>query len=228
MCLPFSRGRGVGAHEASEQVFANVKRKYSKKDSQRTVGNPYQNEPNWPRQPERGMETSSIPEEGREHEGREERRKEDRERAPARRRGDEEERGLPMLSDEGKGRKRRRRRSFDESYSVEDESEQPQQGGDMLEKTQLGPSESKVAQKTDAHKHESRFGIQADLHGERQEKGERDKAEKRDKGNEAESTLSMNKVKKKDTKLKILNNHSFESLVLIRLLPRAREVGPAP
>ncbi|CAL8346516.1 unnamed protein product [Lota lota] len=198
-----SRGRGVGVHEVSEQVFGNIKRKYGKKDSQRTGGNPYQNETVWGRQPERGMESSSTPEarqkygqgDAPEHEGREERRKEERERGPARRRGEEEERGMPVLSDEGKGRKRRRRRSFDESYSLEDESEQPQDF-DIPEKTQLGPSEAKVAHKTDAHRHESRFGSQAEVHGERPEKGERDKFEKRDKGDEADSLSSMNKVKK--------------------------------
>ncbi|KAJ3603581.1 hypothetical protein NHX12_028326 [Muraenolepis orangiensis] len=142
-----SRGRGVGVHEVSEQVFGNIKRKYSKKDPQRTMGNPYQHETSWGRQPERGAENSSIPEARQKygqgdapgHEGREERRKEERERGPARRRGDEDERGMPALSDDGKGKKRRRRRSFDESYSVEDEAEQPHDC-DIAEKTQLGPA----------------------------------------------------------------------------------------
>ncbi|XP_071755843.2 SET-binding protein [Centroberyx gerrardi] len=213
-----SLSRGRGLQEVSEQLFGNIKRKYGRKDSQRMLCNPHSAETPWGRQPEKGVESPTTSEERQKyrhdekaerfHEEREERRKEERERVIAGRRGDEEDRGMPMLTEEGKGRKRRRRQSFDESFSMEEQSEQPQDS-DTTEKHQPGPPESKLAHKMDAHKNESRLASQAEVNGERAEKGERgDKGEKREKGErvergeivmggpDPESSLSTNRVKK--------------------------------
>ncbi|XP_036953897.1 SET-binding protein [Acanthopagrus latus] len=187
-----SLSRGRGLQEVSEQLFGNIKRKYGRKDSQRMLCNPQSADTPWGRQPEKGSESPTNSEERQKyrqeetaerfHEEREERRKEERERVIAGRRGDEEDRGLPMLAEEGKGRKRRRRPSFDESFSVEEQSQQ-QPDTDTTEKHQPGPPEPKVAHKMDTHKNDSRLSSQADVSRERIEKAERaDKGDKREKG----------------------------------------------
>ncbi|KAM3867975.1 SET-binding protein [Diretmus argenteus] len=188
-----SLSRGRGLQEVSEQLFGNIKRKYGRKDSQRMLCNPHSAETPWGRQTEKGVDSPTTPEERQKyrqeeaslrfHEEREERRKE--ERAIIGRREDEEDRGMPMLTDEGKGRKRRRRRSFDESFSMEEQSEQPQDS-DTTERSQPRPPEPKVAHKMDTHKNESRLGSQAEINGERTEKG--DKEEKREKGERVDRT----------------------------------------
>uniref|UniRef100_UPI0037E7DF43 SET-binding protein n=1 Tax=Semicossyphus pulcher TaxID=241346 RepID=UPI0037E7DF43 len=182
-----SLSRGRGLQEVSEQLFGNIKRKYGRKDSQRMLSNPHSAETPWGRQPEKGSESPTNSEERQKyrqeetaerfHEEREERRKEERER----RRGDEEDRGMPMLTEEGKGRKRRRRPSFDESFPVEEQSQQRQ---DAAEKNQPGPPEPKVAHKIETHKHDSRLTSQADVSRERIEKAE--KGDKREKGERVE------------------------------------------
>ncbi|XP_051279540.1 SET-binding protein [Dicentrarchus labrax] len=187
-----SLSRGRGLQEVSEQLFGNIKRKYGRKDSQRMLSNPHGADTPWGRHPEKGSESPTNSEERQKyrqeetaerfHEEREERRKEERERAIAGRRGDEEDRGMPMLTEEGKGRKRRRRPSFDESFSVEEQSQQ-RQDSDTTEKHQPGPPDPKVAHKMDTHKNDSRHTSQADVSRERIEKAERaDKADKREKG----------------------------------------------
>uniref|UniRef100_A0A665WCV4 SET binding protein 1 n=1 Tax=Echeneis naucrates TaxID=173247 RepID=A0A665WCV4_ECHNA len=134
-----------------------------------------------------------------------------KERTIAGRRGDEEDRGLHTLSEDGKGRKRRRRPSFDESFSIEELSQQ-RQDPDTTEKHQPGPPEPKVAHKMETHKNDSRLMSQADVSGEKTEKVERaDKGDKREKGERAdraergetvtsgtdpESALSANRMKK--------------------------------
>lgn len=220
--LPVHLPRGRGLQEVSEQLFGNVKRRYCRKDSQRMLCNPHSADTPWGRQPEKGSESPSNSEERQKyrqedtaerfHEEREERRKEDRERAIAGRRGDEEDRGMPMMTEEGKGRKRRRRPSFDESFSVEEQSKQ-RQDCDTTEKHQPGPPEPKVAHKMDTHKNDCRLTSQADVSRERTEKPERaDKGDKREKGERAdraerggeavtsrtdpESALSANRMKK--------------------------------
>ncbi|XP_023269410.1 SET-binding protein [Seriola lalandi dorsalis] len=216
-----SLSRGRGLQEVSEQLFGNIKRKYGRKDSQRMLCNPHSADTPWGRQTEKGSESPSNSEERQKyrqeetaerfHEEREERRKEERERTIAGRRGDEDDRGMHMLTEEGKGRKRRRRPSFDESFSVEEQSQQWQES-DTTEKHQPGPPEPKVAHKMETHKNDSRLTCQADVSGERLEKAERvDKGDKREKGERAdraergetvtcgpdlESALSVNRMKK--------------------------------
>ncbi|XP_076588021.1 SET-binding protein [Chaetodon auriga] len=216
-----SLSRGRGLQEVSEQLFGNIKRKYGRKDSQRMLCNPHSADTPWGRQPEKGSESPTNSEERQKYrqeeaaerfiEEREERRKEERERAIAGRRGDEEDRGMPMLTEEGKGRKRRRRPSFDESFSVEEQSQQ-RQDSDTTEMHQPGPPEPKVAHKMDTHKNDSRLTSQADVSRERIEKAERaDKGDKREKGervdraergemvtgvSDPESALGANRVKK--------------------------------
>uniref|UniRef100_A0A3Q2QCH0 SET binding protein 1 n=1 Tax=Fundulus heteroclitus TaxID=8078 RepID=A0A3Q2QCH0_FUNHE len=129
-----SLSRGKGLQEVSEQLFGNIKRKYGRKDSQRMFANPHSADAPWGRQSERDPESLANSEERQRYrqEGtaeqfqdeREERRKEEREQANAGRRGDEEERGMAMQVEDGKGRKRRRRPSFDESFSMEERSQQ--------------------------------------------------------------------------------------------------------
>lgn len=88
---------------------------------------------------------------------------------------------MPLLTEEGKGRKRRRRPSFDESFSVEEQPQQQTLDPVSKEKHQPGPPEPKVAHKIETHKNDSRLMSQAD--GERTEKAERtDKGDKREKG----------------------------------------------
>lgn len=184
--------------------------------------NPHSADTPWGRQPEKGSESPTNSEERQKyrqeevserfHEEREERRKEERERAIAGRRGDEEDKGMPMLTEEGKGRKRRRRPSFDESFSVEEQSQQ-RQDSDTTEKHQPGPPEPKVAHKMDTHRNDSRLSNQADVSRERIEKAERaDKGDKREKGergvdraergetatsgSDLELALSANRIKK--------------------------------
>ncbi|XP_010773697.1 SET-binding protein-like [Notothenia coriiceps] len=212
-----SLSRGRGLQEVSEHLFGNIKRKYGRKDSQRTLGNPHGADTPWGRQPEKGSESPTNPEEKQKyreetaerfHEEREERRKEERERTVTGRRGDEEDRGMPMLTEEGKGRKRRRRPSFDESFSVEQQLQQ-RQDSDTTEKQQPGPTEPKVAHKMETHKNDSRLTSHTDVSRERVEKAERaDKGDKREKGDRAErgeavitgsdpeSALIANKMKK--------------------------------
>lgn len=210
LSVHLSRGRGL--QEVSEQLFGNIKRKYGRKDSQRMLCNPHSADTPWGRQPEKGSESLTNSEERQKyrqedtaerfHEDREERRKEDRERAISGRRGDEEDRGMPMLTEEGKGRKRRRRPSFDESFSVDEQSQQ-RQDSDTTEKHQSGPPEPKVAHKMDTHKNDSRLASQADVSRERIEKPERaDKGDKREKGetitsgSDPVSVLSANRMRK--------------------------------
>ncbi|XP_029960488.1 SET-binding protein [Salarias fasciatus] len=205
-----SLSRGRGLQEVSEQLFGNIKRKYGRKDSQKMLSNPHGADTHWGRQPEKGSESPTNSEERQKyrqeepaerfHEERGERRKEERERTVAVRKGDEEDMGITMLAEEGKGRKRRRRPSFDDSFSVEEQSQQRTLDSDNTEKHQPGPPEPKVAHKIETHKTDSRLTSQADVGGERTEKGERtDKSDKREKGEiviDQESDLSANRIKK--------------------------------
>ncbi|XP_061585045.1 SET-binding protein [Cololabis saira] len=215
-----SLSRGKGLQEVSEQLFGNIKRKYGRKDSQRMLCNPHSVDTHWGRQPERGSESPCISDERQKytqedmaehfHEEREERRKEEREQTITGRRGDEEDRGMPILAEEVKGRKRRRRPSFDESFSVQEHSQQ--RPLDTTDKAQSGPPEPKVAHKIEAPKPDSHLTSQSDGNRERIDKGDRgEKADKREKGDriekgergetvtsgpDQESNLSVNRVKK--------------------------------
>lgn len=184
------------------------------------LSNPNSADAPWGRQSEKGLESPSNLEERQKyrqeekaerlHDEREERRKEERERTIVGRRGDEEDRGMPMLTEEGKGRKRRRRPSFDESFSVEEQS-QERQDSNSAEKHHPWPPELKVPHKMETHKNDSRLTSPADVSGERTEKAERaDKVDKREKaervdraeretainGPDTESALSANRIKK--------------------------------
>lgn len=91
-----------------------------------------------------------------------------------------------MLTEEGKGRKRRRRPSFDDSFSVEAQSAL-RQDSESAEKHLHGPPEPKVAYKMDTHKNHSPLTSQVDICRERTEKTERaDKGDKKEKGDRLE------------------------------------------
>lgn len=190
--LPVHLPRGKGLQEVSEQLFGNIKRKYGRKDSQRMFCNPHSADAPWVRQPEKGSESPTNSEERQKyrqedtaerfHDESEERRKEDREGGLAVRRGDEEDRRMPMLTEEGKGRKRRRRPSFDDSFSLEEQST-PRQDSEGAEKHLHGPPEPKLAYKTDSHKNNSPLTSHAEICRERTEKTERaDKGDKKERG----------------------------------------------
>lgn len=154
--------------------------------------NPHSADAPWGRQPEKGSESPANSEERQKyrqedtaerfHDESEERRKEDRERGLAGRREEEEDRRMPVLTEEGKGRKRRRRPSFDDSFSVEEQSI-PRQDSESAEKHLHGPPEPKLAYKVDSHKNNSPLTSQLDICRERTEKTERaDKGDKKERG----------------------------------------------
>ncbi|XP_077600717.1 SET-binding protein-like [Stigmatopora nigra] len=187
-----SLSRGKGLQEVNEQLFGNIKRKYGRKDSQKMLSNPHSADVLWGRQSEKETGSPSNSEDRQRYrqeemteqfpEEREDRRKDERERTITSRKGDEEDRGIPMLPEEGKGRKRRRKPSLDESFSVEEQSLQ-RQDSNTTGKYQHKPPEPKVAHKTEIHKNDSRLTSQSDISGEKLEKNERiDKIDKREKG----------------------------------------------
>uniref|UniRef100_A0A3P8W505 SET binding protein 1 n=1 Tax=Cynoglossus semilaevis TaxID=244447 RepID=A0A3P8W505_CYNSE len=185
-----SLSRGRGLQEVSEQLFGNIKRKYGKKDSQRMLSNPHCADSPWGRQAEKGPESPSNLERQkyrheetteRFHEEREERSKEERDQTIAAKRVDEEDRGMHTITEELKGRKRRRRPSFDESFSV-DEQSQLRQESDTTEQQQPGPPEPKVAHKMESYKND--HTSQSNISRARAEKV--DKCDKREKGERAD------------------------------------------
>ncbi|TWW60084.1 SET-binding protein [Takifugu flavidus] len=216
-----SLSRGRVLQEVSEQLFGNIKRKYGRKDSQRMICNPHGADTPWGREPEKGSESPTNSEERQKyrqedaaerfHEEREERRKDDRERVLSGKRGDEDDRGMPMLTEEGKGRKRRRRPSYDASFPGEEQSQQ-WQDSPITEKHQSGPPEPKVPHKMDTHKTDCRLTSQGDVGREKMDKVDRaDKGDRRDKGerldraergqivtstSDIESALSTSRMKK--------------------------------
>uniref|UniRef100_A0A8C8C4Z4 SET binding protein 1 n=1 Tax=Oncorhynchus tshawytscha TaxID=74940 RepID=A0A8C8C4Z4_ONCTS len=156
-----SLSRGRGLQEVSEQLFGNIKRKYGRKDPQRTQGNTHNAELPWGRRAEKDAESPIVPDERQKFRREEtpELEREEKERESIGRTGEEEERemptlGAPVLMEEGKGRKRRRRRSLQESLTQEDQSEQLQ-GTDITERNESGPPEPKVSYKMKGHKMES-------------------------------------------------------------------------
>lgn len=206
--------------EVSEQLFGNIKRKYGRKDSQRTICNLHGADAPWGRQPEKGSESPTNSEERQKYrqedaaerfqEEREDVRKGDRERAFSGKKGNEDDRAMPLLTEESKGRKRRRRPSYDASFPVE---EQPQQwqDSDITEKHQSGPPEPKVPHKMDTHRTDCGLTNQADVSRERTNKDRADKSDRRDKverldrtergqivtsTSDLESALSTNRMKK--------------------------------
>ncbi|KAF6729489.1 SET-binding protein [Oryzias melastigma] len=215
-----SLSRGKGLQEVSEQLFGNIKRKYGRRDSQKMLSNPHSADPHWGRQQERGSESPNNLDERQKYRGdetpeqfqeeREERRKVEREKTVSGKRGDEEESGTPVLVEEGKGRKRRRRPSFDGSFSVEEQSQQ--WPFNTTEKPQSGPLEPKATHKAESAKSDFCSTSQTDRSRERTEKAERaDKIDKREKGEridkaerpdvvscgpDRDSDLSINRVKK--------------------------------
>ncbi|KAM9392614.1 SET-binding protein [Pholidichthys leucotaenia] len=256
-----SLSRGRGLQEVSEQLFGNIKRKYGRKDSQRMLCNPHSTDTHWGH-PEKGSESPSNLEERQKYrveetaerfqEEREERKKEEREKT-AGKKGDGEDRGMSMLTEEGKGRKRRRRPSFDslEAFPVEEQSQQRTLDSEITEKHQPGPPEPKVVHKIETHKSDSRIISQVDISGERIEKGERaEKCDKRDKGErvdraergetvtsgpEQESDLSANKIKKNpvcrpklDTVKPRETAHNHVNKPTFNMNPRLPSPNPSP
>ncbi|KAK6306278.1 hypothetical protein J4Q44_G00232030 [Coregonus suidteri] len=150
-----SLSRGRGLQEVSEKLFGNIKRKYGRKDPQRTLGNTQNAELPWGRMAEKDAESLIVLGERQEETPELER----DERESIGRTGEEEERemptlGAPELMEEGTGRKRRRRRCLQESLTQEDQSEQLQ-GTDITERSESGPPEPKVAHKMEGNKMES-------------------------------------------------------------------------
>ncbi|XP_061527711.1 SET-binding protein isoform X1 [Phycodurus eques] len=215
-----SLSRGKGLQEVNEQLFGNIKRKYGRKESQKILSNPHSADTLWGRQSEIEIGSPSNSEDRQRYrqetteqfqEEREERRKDERERIITGRKGEEEDRGIPMLTEEGKGRKRRRKPSLHESFSVVEQSLQ-RQDSNTTEKYQHKPTDPKVAHKMESHKNDSRLTSQSDISGEKSEKTERsDKSDKREKVErvdraekdesvrsctDPESTFSMNRMKK--------------------------------
>lgn len=218
MCIFFYLFRGRVLQEVSEQLFGNIKRKYGRKDSQRMICNPHGADSPWGRQPEKGSESPTNSEERPKYRQEdaperfhEERRKDDRERTFSGKRGDEDDRGMPLLTEESKGRKRRRRPSYDASFPVEEQSQQWQDSL-IAEKHQSGPPEPKVPHKMDTHKTDCRPTSQGDVSREKMDKVDRaDRSDRRDKGerldraergqlvtstSDIESALSTNRMKK--------------------------------
>ncbi|KAM8865879.1 SET-binding protein [Synchiropus picturatus] len=211
-----SLSRGKVLQEDSEQLFGKIKRKYGRKDTPRTLCNPHSAETPWGRLPENSIERPVNSEERQRfrqeetsehyHQDREERRKDEKEVTILGRRGDEEDREVPLQTEDGKGRKRRRRPSFDDSFSVEEPCLH-QQDPVTTDKHHLKPPEPKVAHKVDMNKHDSRLANRVDVFSERKEKKEKgensDRAEKEDQGREAvkgvadpELALSLTKINK--------------------------------
>ncbi|CAB1322062.1 unnamed protein product [Coregonus sp. 'balchen'] len=202
-----SLSRGRGLQEVSEKLFGNIKRKYGRKDPQRTLGNTQNAELPWGRMAEKDAESLIVLGERQEETPELER----DERESIGRTGEEEERemptlGAPELMEEGTGRKRRRRRCLQESLTQEDQSEQLQ-GTDITERSESGPPEPKVAHKMegnkmeshkreshkmDSHRSESRSGrgeegSQPEADGDRGERGEKgERADKGERGDRAE------------------------------------------
>lgn len=208
-----SLSRGRGLQEVSEQLFGNIKRKYGRKDPQRTQGNTHNAELPWGRRAEKDAESPIVPDERQKFRREEtpELEREEKERESIGRTGEEEERemptlGAPVLMEEGKGRKRRRRRSLQESLTQEDQSEQLQ-GTDITERNESGPPEPKVSHKMKGHKMESyksesrsgrgEEGSQPEADGDRGENGERaDRAEKGERGEKGEKGARGGKDRK--------------------------------
>uniref|UniRef100_A0A4W5M1K5 SET binding protein 1 n=1 Tax=Hucho hucho TaxID=62062 RepID=A0A4W5M1K5_9TELE len=199
-----SLSRGRGLQEVSEQLFGNIKRKYGRKDPQRTQGNTHNAELPWGRRAEKDAESPIVPDERQKYRREEtpELEKEVKERESVGRTGEEEEEremptlGAPVLMEEGKGRKRRRRQSLQESLAQEDQLEQLQRT-DITERNESGPPEPKVSHKMKGHKMESYRsesksgrggeGSQPEADGDRGENGERaDRAEKGERGENGE------------------------------------------
>lgn len=181
------------------------------------LSNPHCADSPWGRQAEKGPESPSNLEERQKyrheetteqfHEEREERKKEEGDQAISVKRVDEEDRGMHTITEELKGRKRRRRPSFDESFSVDEES-QLRQESDTTEQQQPRPPELKVAHKMESYKndHTSQFNISRARAEkvdkcDKREKGERaDRAEREEvvtNRPDSETAVSANRIKKK-------------------------------
>ncbi|XP_028313379.1 SET-binding protein [Gouania willdenowi] len=190
-----SLSRGRGLQEVSEQLFGNIKRKYGRKDSQRVFQNPQGAETLWSRQPEKGSASPSTSEKSHRHRQEEqveqfheekgERRTEERERLISGRKGDDEDRRIHILAEEGKGRKRRRRPSLDNSFSVVEQTDQLLDTA-ITDKHPPGLPEPKAGHKLETHKSDSRVTMLADVCGERIERV--DKREKEDKADHGAET----------------------------------------
>uniref|UniRef100_A0A3B4BE49 Uncharacterized protein n=1 Tax=Periophthalmus magnuspinnatus TaxID=409849 RepID=A0A3B4BE49_9GOBI len=132
-----SRGRGL--QEVSEQLFGNIKKKYGRKESQKVLANPQSGEVSWEKQPEKDSPAHSEERSKYRHEETSEQYPEEREEGN-------------RMTEESKGRKRRWKPSFDESFPTE--SSHQLHDSDSTEKHQNGPPEPKVAHKHDPQKND--------------------------------------------------------------------------
>ncbi|XP_072289114.1 SET-binding protein isoform X2 [Eucyclogobius newberryi] len=179
-----SLSRGKGLLEVSEQLFGNIKKKYGRKESQKMQTNPQSGEISWEKQS--GKDSPAHSEERSKY-----RQEETCEQYP-----EEREEGNRM-AEESKGRKRRWKPSFDESFPTESHQ---RQAGESAEKHQNGPPEPKVAHKNDPQKNDTHFTSHRDGSGDRTEKDRSDKNDKREKGERLERRDShdpdLNRIKK--------------------------------
>uniref|UniRef100_A0A8C7CT65 SET binding protein 1 n=1 Tax=Oncorhynchus kisutch TaxID=8019 RepID=A0A8C7CT65_ONCKI len=91
-----SLSRGRGLQEVSEQLFGNIKRKYGRKDPQRTQGNTHNAELPWGRRAEKDAESPIVPDERQKFRREEtpELEREEKEKESIGRTGEEEEREI--------------------------------------------------------------------------------------------------------------------------------------
>lgn len=180
-----SLSRGRGLQEVSEQLFGNIKRKYGRKDSQKMLVNPHSAETPWDKQAGKESESPTYSEERLKY----------RQEETAVQFHEEREDGK-CGTEESKGRKRRWRPSFDESFPIEEPSHQ-RQDCDSTEKHQTGTHEARLAHKIDPQKNDSQFTSQTGGSGDRAEKLDRpDKSDKREKGDSSCPDSDSNRIKK--------------------------------
>ncbi|KAJ0019350.1 hypothetical protein NQD34_006919 [Periophthalmus magnuspinnatus] len=177
-----SLSRGRGLQEVSEQLFGNIKKKYGRKESQKVLANPQSGEVSWEKQPEKDSPAHSEERSKYRHEETSEQYPEEREEGN-------------RMTEESKGRKRRWKPSFDESFPTE--SSHQLHDSDSTEKHQNGPPEPKVAHKHDPQKNDMHFTSHRDGSGDRSEKDRSDKSDKREKGERRDiHDPDLNKIKK--------------------------------
>ncbi|CAL9708285.1 unnamed protein product [Knipowitschia caucasica] len=179
-----SLSRGRGLQEVSEQLFGNIKKRYGRRESQKMPANPQCGETSWEKQPGKDSPAHSEERSKYRHEHIGEQYSEEREERT-------------RMTEESKGRKRRWKPSFDESFPTD--SSHLRQDGDSTEKHQSGPPDPKVAHKNDPQKNETHLTSNRDGSGDRTEKDRPDKSDKREKGERLDRNShdpDLNRIKK--------------------------------
>lgn len=176
-----SLSRGRGLQEVSEQLFGNIKRKYGRKESQKTASG----ETSWEKPPEKDSPSHSEERSKYRNEEKNEQYLEEREEGN-------------RMTEESKGRKRRWKPSFDKFFPME--SSHQHQDCSSTDKHQTGPPEPKVAHKNDPQKNDALFTSQRDGSRERTDKDRSEKSDKREKGERLDRRdthdSDLNKIKK--------------------------------